>query len=124
MRVGPGQEYPIKSVYKREGLPVEVILEFENWRKIRDVEGTEGWVHHALLSGERNGIIKSSGAVYAYEEPFDSDTKSRVVIALEPMVQLEIRKCDGDWCRVDASGFLGWIERKFIWGVYEHENFD
>jgi SH3-like domain-containing protein len=58
VRVGPGQEFPINAVYKRAGLPVEVILEYDNWRKIRDYEGAEGWVYHSLLSGKRTGIIK------------------------------------------------------------------
>ncbi len=124
VRVGPGQEYPIKLVYKRADLPVEVILEYGNWRKIRDHDGAEGWVYHTLLSGKRYGLIQSSEPVYAYEKPFGDGAKSRAVIELEPMVQVDINECDGRWCRIDASGFLGWIERKFIWGVYEYENFD
>lgn len=124
VRVGPGQEYPIKSVYKRAGLPVEVVLEYDNWRKIRDHEGDEGWVYHTLLSGKRYGLIQSDKTIYAYETPFDGATESRAVLELEPMVQVFINECSAAWCYVNVSGFSGWIKRKFIWGVYEHENFD
>ncbi len=124
VRVGPGQEYPIQSIYKRKGIPVEVILEYENWRKVRDVDGDEGWVYHTLLSGRRFGILQHSEAVFAYDVPFSGDEAARVVIAIEPMVQFEIVRCKDAWCYINASGFLGWIERKFIWGVYERENFD
>lgn len=124
VRVGPGQEYPIKSVYKRAGFPVEIILEYDNWRKIRDYEGEEGWVYHTLLSGKRFGLVRSDEVVFAYEKPFDDGAESRAVIELEPMVQFSVNSCDGAWCHVNVSGFSGWIKRKFIWGVYEHENFD
>ena len=50
LRTGPGEQYPIEWIYVRAGLPVEIIAEFGNWRRIRDFEGIEGWVFHSLLS--------------------------------------------------------------------------
>ena len=51
VRIGPAKTHEVKWVYQRAGLPVEITAEFENWRRIRDADGTEGWVYHSLLSG-------------------------------------------------------------------------
>ena len=125
VRAGPGQKYPVKWVINRKSLPVEVILEFDHWRKIKDQEGAEGWVFHSLLSGKRTAIIYGNNAVSAYEKPFDENTKkSRVSMHLEPMSVVEIEACKGAWCAISTSGLSGWIKRKSLWGVYETENID
>ena len=125
VRAGPGQKYPIKWVINRKGLPVEVILEFEHWRKIKDHDGQEGWVFHTLLSGKRTALINSKNTVDVYEKPADSNgKKQRVSIRLESGVQVNIGRCDGSWCKVEVSGFSGWVERKSLWGVYADENFE
>ncbi len=125
VRAGPGQKYPIKWVLNRKGLPIEVILEFDHWRKIKDHEGAEGWVFHSLLSGKRTAIIIGSDPAYAYEKPPVNNTKKpRVSIYLEPFVIVTLDRCKGDWCKVSTSGYSGWMKRKLLWGVYESENID
>ena len=125
VRAGPGQKYPIKWVFHRAGLPVEVVLEYENWRKIRDHENQEGWVYHTLLSGKRTGIVLADGEVPVYQMPFeDNEEKSIVNIKLEPYVVVDIESCKGDWCDILVTGYGGWVERKYLWGIYEDENFD
>ena len=125
VRAGPGEKYPIKWVIHRKNLPVEVILEFDHWRKIKDHEGQEGWVFHSLLSGERTAVIRAEGMVPIYEKKFeDNDKKSRISMMLEPFVIVKIKSCRGVWCKVSVSGFSGWVQRKFLWGVYEPENID
>src|SRR6266446_9067351 len=57
VHIGPAKNYEVKWVYQRAGLPVEIVAEFENWRRIRDSDGTEGWVYHSLLSGKRTGMV-------------------------------------------------------------------
>src|SRR6478672_13751597 len=57
MHIGPAKTYEVKWVYQRAGLPVEITAEFENWRRIRDADGTEGWIYHSLLSGKRTGMV-------------------------------------------------------------------
>lgn len=123
VRAGPEQKYPIKWVYMRQNYPVEIILEYGNWRKIRDIDGDEGWVFHALLSGERYGIVMAGGIVPAYKKPSNS-VSSRVVAKFEPRVIVAIHECRQGWCEVETSGYRGWVERKYLWGVYEDENFD
>ena len=57
MRGGPAKDHDVAWVYTRAGLPVEITAEFENWRRIRDSEGAEGWVFHSLLSGRRTALV-------------------------------------------------------------------
>lgn len=125
VRAGPGQKYPIKWTFSRPGLPVEIVLEFENWRKIRDHEGQEGWVFHTLLNGRRTAVVEGGSDIPVYEKPFsDNEEKSSVNIMLEPLVVVDLEVCKADWCRVETSGYHGWIERKVLWGIYEEEIFD
>ena len=113
----PGTRYPVDWVFKRKAMPVEIVAEYENWRKIRDWQGASGWVHQSLLTGKRSFIIASKAASL-HKTPA---TSAEVVAKLEPEVMGEIRSCAGDWCRVKVSGVSGWIERTGMWGVYKSE---
>jgi SH3-like domain-containing protein len=119
VRSGPGARYPIRWVYNKSGTPVEIVQEFENWRKIRDFDGDGGWVNQLLLSGKRTVEIRADAPV-----PMRSNHKpdSRLTAKLEPHVVATLKKCDGGWCRVQAGGYDGWVERNFLWGIYAHED--
>lgn len=118
VRTGPGTRYPVEWVFKRKGMPVEIVAEFENWRKIRDWQGASGWVHQSLLSGKRGFIVPSKTA-NLYKTPAPS---AAVEAKLEPEVTGEIRSCADDWCRVSVSGISGWVRRTSLWGVYKSES--
>lgn len=117
VRAGPGTRYPIDWVFKRKGMPVEIVAEYENYRKIRDWQGANGWVHQSLLSGKRSFIVPSKAASL-HKTPAAS---AEVVAKLEPEVMGEIRSCAGDWCRVKVPAASGWIQRTSMWGVYKSE---
>ncbi len=125
VRAGPGQQYPIKWVYRKKGLPVEIILEYDHWRKIRDYEGSIGWVYKTLLSGHRTAFVVGRDVVRAYNKnPSRYPKKARVVMVLEPLSLVHVKMCKNDVCFIKVSNLSGWIERKSLWGVYETENFD
>jgi SH3-like domain-containing protein len=116
-RVGPGPHYPVEWIYLKAGLPVEIIAEFDNWRKIRDQEGSEGWVHQSMLCGKRHGIIqRTETQIYSAR-----DIKSQPLVRLEPGVIVEILKCQEEWCQVRIFDFKGWVQRAFLWGIYPQE---
>jgi SH3-like domain-containing protein len=121
MHVGPAKDYEVTWVYQRAGLPVEVTAEFENWRRIRDADGTEGWVYHSLLSGRRTGqvISKPKDALVSLHEK--TDLESAVTARLEAGVLANVKRCDGGWCYVTGRGFEGWIQQVRLWGVYPNE---
>lgn len=115
MRTGPGTRYPIKWTYQRSGLPLEVTAEFDQWRRVRDWQGTEGWMHHAMLSSKRSFMLKEkSGDLRA--EP---NSTSGVVARLEGQVIGRLLLCPKDvaWCRVEVEDVRGWLQRDQIWGV-------
>ena len=72
VRGGPNKDQDVRWVYTRAGMPVEITAEFENWRRIRDWEGAEGWVYHSLLSGKRTAVVVpklNSELVPLYDSP-------------------------------------------------------
>ena len=125
MHIGPAKTYETKWLYQRAGLPVEITAEFENWRRIRDADGTEGWVYHSLLSGKRTGMViaKTPDDLVAVHEKPDLD--SAVTAKLERGVVGTVKRCAGEgWCYVNGRGFEGWIQQVRLWGVYPNEKVD
>jgi SH3-like domain-containing protein len=116
-RTGPSMEYPIRWIYKREGLPVEIIQEFDVWRKIKDPSGQTGWVHKILLSGNRTVIVNSKENVMAYAE----DDGTKPVAKLEDSVIARVGACEEKFCKLELMPFEGWVQKKFLWGVYPAE---
>lgn len=119
MRAGPGVQYPVEWVYKRTGLPVEIIAEFETWRKVRDWEGVQGWVHQSMLSGRRTFIVTGEQRAVRREPSAAADAAALA----EPGVIGAFKNCDAaaDWCEVEAGGHQGWLRRVDLWGVYRGE---
>ena len=113
VRAGPGTRYPIKWVFQRKTLPVQIIAESDTWRKIRDFEGIEGWVHQRMLSGRRRAVV--TGAIQQLKK--EPQETAKTVALLEPGVILRLEKCSGAWCLVEGGSYEGWIGRQSIWGV-------
>jgi SH3-like domain-containing protein len=120
MRTGPGTRYPIEWVYVREGLPVEITGEFDIWRRIRDWEGSEGWVHKGALTGKRTLII--TGAKASIRE--DSNETAPVKAFAEPGVIGKLLGCEIDWCQVRFDNINGYLPKTAFWGVYSKETFN
>lgn len=128
LRRGPGTEYPIAWVYRRAGLPVEIIEEYEAWRRVRDAEGTTGWILRTLLSRRRTAIVrpwdvKPDQAAPTFNLKRRASTRSQPVVQLEAGVITDIQNCDGSWCFVSVSEFTGYLPQKDLWGVYSGEVF-
>ena len=120
LRTGPGERYPILWIYVRADLPLEITAEFENWRRIRDVDGTTGWIHSALLAGKRTALISGQIRTF-YDQP---SYTAKPVLRAEPGVLAEINECDGSWCRVEIRGREGWINAEHFWGSYRGQILD
>jgi SH3-like domain-containing protein len=118
LRSGPGQQYPIEWVLTKRDMPVEIIAQFEHWRRIREWDGTVGWVQEHMVAGKRYVVVDKGGAHLLYRQP---DAASGVVARAEPGVVARLAECRGAWCRVDAGDAAGWFKRGEIWGVYPDE---
>ena len=99
-RAGPGQNYPIKWVYQKESLPVEIIQEYEGWRKVRDIKGDVGWIHKTLLTGKRTVLVQSKDIVFLHEK---NNQDSRVKVHLEPGVIAKLELCQKSWCKIKTG---------------------
>jgi SH3-like domain-containing protein len=123
VRAGPTKDQDVRWVFTRAALPVEVTAEFENWRRIRDREGAEGWVYHSLLSGRRTVLVEPRTKSQDELLPLhgSADEASPVIARLQPGVMGSVKRCSGSWCRIVGTGFDGWIEQDKLWGVYPDE---
>jgi len=121
VRRGPGQQYDIAWKFHRAGLPVEIVQEFDNWRKIRDAEGDEGWVFHSLLSGERSVIVAPWAGKDTFPLRSGAADDTTIIAYLEASVISQVVQCDGQWCQVRGQGYDGWIGQTVLWGVYPSE---
>ncbi len=124
MRVGPGRDYKVEWMYTKAGLPLEILQEYDNWRKVRDSEGEEGWVLQSLLSGKRTAIVapwnkdEKSSLVALTNAPGDT---SAIIAKLEPGVVTQVSECDNGWCRVEVENVRGYASQDQLWGVYPNE---
>ena len=115
MRVGPSKKYPVKFIYKKKYLPVEILDKSETWRKIKDFEKNSGWIHISQLSKKKSAInIKNNSILYKkptiYSEPIAKLEIGRLVL---------IKKCKDKWCKITSGDYSGWISEIFLWGKFK-----
>jgi SH3-like domain-containing protein len=121
VRAGPNKDQDVRWVYTKAGMPVEITAEFENWRRIRDWEGAEGWVYHSLLSGKRTAIVapnQTKNLVPLFDSP---DAKASEAAKLQPGVMGSIKSCNGEWCLFAGKNFSGYVQQDRLWGAYPKE---
>jgi SH3-like domain-containing protein len=123
VRVGPSQDHAIAWVFRRQGLPIEIIAEFENWRQIRDSDGAEGWVIQSLLSGRRTVLVApwSNEASEIFPLRDEGQENANLVARLEKNVLASLLECENDWCRISVQEIDGWVQRNLLWGVGPNE---
>ncbi|MDQ0473732.1 SH3 domain-containing protein [Labrys wisconsinensis] len=124
VRQGPTRDQSVAFIFQRAGLPIEVTAEFENWRRIRDSEGAEGWVLQNLVSGRRTALVSPWSKEPSLTLHRHADAASPTVARLQPGVLGSIKTCDGEWCHIRGEGFDGWIEQNRLWGAYPGEEVD
>jgi len=112
VRVGPSKEYPIKFIYKKKYLPLEVLDKSETWRKIKDFENNSGWIHISQLSKKKSAInINNNSLLYKKPTIF-----SKPIAKLEIGRLVLIKKCKVKWCKITTGGYSGWIFKDSLWG--------
>ncbi len=117
VRTGPGVRYPVAWVFLRRGTPLEVIAEFELWRKVRDIDGAEGWAHRSLLSERRTALVIGEIRTLSRQP----DENAAPVLRAEPGVHGRLLTCRVEWCKMRINGLEGWLPRHHIWGVHPGE---
>ena len=111
VRYGPGFDYPIKFIYKKNNLPLQVIDKKENFRKIIDHKKNNGWIHISQLRKSKSLIATSNKVLFKkptkYSKPIAKIEKGRLLIVI---------KCEEKWCKVSSQNYSGWIKRENVWG--------
>ena len=114
VRYGPSFDYPIKYIYKKISLPVQLIDKKENFRRIIDHKKNTGWIHISQLKKSKSLITTSVKIL------FKKPTKySKPIAKLDTGRLLLIQKCEKIWCNVKTEKFSGWIDKNNIWGSTE-----
>lgn len=115
MRVGPDTRFPVEWTYQRRDLPVQIIDEHQNWRRIRDPDGTEGWVQRPLLNSRRTFVARGDEPALRRRPEADAV----VVARLQPGVVGRLRRCEAnaEWCEAQVGDYRGWLRRGELWGV-------
>ena len=115
-RAGPGEDHPIVWMYRRAGLPVQIIAETPDWRRVRDPGGEVVWMHRRLLVGRR--AVHASVEAELKARP---EQESAVLARIEAGALLWLERCRDGWCRLEADGRRGWAQANMFWGVYARE---
>ena len=118
IRVGPSVNYPIKLKYLMQNLPLEIIDEFDVWRKSKDHVGNIGWIHKSLIKGDRFILVNNNTNkdVNLYNIP-----EGKIIGIIKKNNILDLNICILDWCKVTQNNLTGWLLKKNIWGAYETE---
>jgi SH3-like domain-containing protein len=111
-RAGPSTDYPVRWTYERAGLPVVIVRESQDWRKIRDPMGDEVWINKSQLAAERTAITTSAGEILREPHP-----RAAAVARFQPGAVVSLGACPTDWCRVAAEGLGGWMRKSQLWGA-------
>jgi len=112
VRFGPSRDYPVKFIYKKEFLPVNVIDKKENFRKIIDHKKNSGWIHISQLKKSNSFIILSDKILFK-----KSTINSKPLVNLQSGKLLLVKKCKKKWCKVSTDKYTGWIETNDVFGI-------
>ena len=113
-RAGPGDDHRLLWVYRVRGLPVQVIAENSEWRRVCDPKGGLAWVHKRTTDGRQNVLRMQPGQVSLYKRP---NTTAPLVAYLRPQALAALTKCDKGWCHLKVGGISGWTPATSVWGT-------
>jgi SH3-like domain-containing protein len=124
VRRGPSSDHRVAWVFKRKNLPVEIIAEFDHWRRIRDSDGAEGWVYHSLLSGRRTVIAAPWAKGDAVDLKAARSATSAIVARVGSGAVGNLKSCDGKWCEASFGDYEGYVPQDKLFGAYPGEVYD
>jgi SH3-like domain-containing protein len=124
VRKGPSSSHAVAWVFQRKGMPVEITAEFENWRKIRDSQGEEGWILQQMLSGRRFAMAPDWDKTKSVALHDGETARSGTVAKLTPGAIAQIESCSGEWCYLATDDYEGYALQTELWGVYPGEVVD
>ena len=118
LRIGSSKNYPIVLKYTVKNLPIEIVDEYDAWRKISDNLGNQGWIHRSLLKGDRFALIKKKNQISTkiYSNPMGIQ-----IGEIGKLNIVKIKICLKNWCKISFDKYNGWINKENLWGIYKYE---
>ncbi|MFZ5721369.1 MAG: SH3 domain-containing protein [Pseudomonadota bacterium] len=113
-RAGPGDDHRLLWVYRARGLPVQVVAETSEWRRICDPEGGLAWVHKRVTDGRRAVMNTGETPAVLRRRP-KAEAEAAAYLNVRALAQLD--RCKDGWCRVKAGGVSGWTREGDLWGT-------
>ena len=115
-RVGPGDDYKLLWIYHAKGLPLLVVEETAEWRRVRDPDGGLSWVHKRVIDGERTVMRTEASDQPLRDRPTE---EARVVAVLASRSIAVLNQCKSGWCKVSVDHATGWAPESSLWGAGE-----
>ena len=112
VRYGPSFDFPIKYIYKKINLPIKQIDKKENFRRIIDYKKNSGWIHISQLKKVNSVISEEDKILFKKPTIF-----SKPIAIIKKGRLLVIKKCENKWCKVKTEIFIGWVDKKNLWGA-------
>jgi SH3-like domain-containing protein len=113
-RAGPGDDHKLRWVYRARGLPLQVIAETLEWRRVCDPEGATAWVHKRVTDGRRMVMNTQKGPAPLLRRPKDD---AKAAAYLNPKALAKLDRCSKGWCKVSADHAAGWVREGALWGT-------
>ena len=113
-RSGPGDDYATVWTYHTRGLPLQVVAETEEWRRVCDPDGAVAWVHRRTVAETRRVMRTAASDLPLRAHPADG---AREVAALASRATAALGPCRDGWCRLTADKTSGWAPQGEVWGV-------
>ena len=114
LRQGPSFDYPVKIFYKKKYLPVLVVDNSYNFRKIKDHENNTGWIHLSQLS-KKKAALTNADQVVIFKK---STIFSTPLVVLEKGRLCLVLKCNDEWCKIKTDKYSGWVKKQNLWGNF------
>jgi SH3-like domain-containing protein len=115
-RAGPSDDHRLLWVYRVRGLPVQVVAETAEWRRVCAPDGQLSWVHKRTTDGRRTAMNTTADEVPLYRKPRPG---ARITAMLKPRALASLVRCEEGWCRVKADDASGWVREGRLWGTSE-----
>lgn len=96
------------------GMPVEVVLSYGEWTKVRDAGGDLSWIESRQLSNRRTVMVTAASArIHS-----SSDESAPVVMTADHGVLLELADpVASGWLRIrHRDGVSGFVKATDVWG--------
>jgi SH3-like domain-containing protein len=97
------------------GAPLEVVLAYGEWLKVRDVNGELAWTEAKGLSAKRNVIVRAANLKIRATP----DDAAAAVFTADKGVLLELSESvAGGWIKVrHRDGLTGFVKQSEVWGI-------